>query len=436
MQGKKIGQRLIESGYISPEHLKEALEIQKTKSDRICNILIKLGHLGEEDLFDLLSTIPGMATVSLSYHEFNPRILEAVSHELALRLEVIPIDKIGNVLTVAMVCPLDQAGAKELEMATGLEIRPLLSTRRDVLEVLENYYAKVETNKYLSNYDTNPETHSEARLIAGIESLPTVPHVLNMISSIAKDPRSSASELAEVVSTDAALSARILKLANLPAFGKSQTIGDIGQAIDLLGLEKAKRLLSSVPVFHPSSDHGEFDFITYWNHCVACAELARWIAITQESCNANEAYVAGLLHDIGKVVLATKVSPIKIRDEKPDSLRRSRKSRLTMKAREKALGSSHAEVSYFLSENWLLPLSITNAVRYHHMPGLAESSKVLSCIVYLANVFCKMHRSELARKDSFDRGTQDALEVLGFSERTLCKILKAYAAKGSIVLVS
>lgn len=435
MRRKKIGQLLIENDYVSPEHLKEALEAQKARPDRICNILIELGYLDEDDLFELLSAMPGMASVDLSKHEVNSRLLELLRYEVARRLEVVPIGKIGNVLTVAMVCPLDRAGRKELERATGLQIRPLLSTRRDVFAVLKKYYGDLETKKYLSTVETSPEAQSEAVLIAGIESLPTLPNVLNMISSAGKDPDLCAADLADIATTDGAVSARLLKLANLPAFGYARTISDVGRAIEMLGPEKAAAMALSVPVFHPSRDEVAFDFKAYWNHSLACAELARWIAITQESCEPGEAFIAGLLHDMGKVVVTMRARPKQSEADLPEEIRSTMKNCLTMKAKEKALGTTHSEVGYLLSENWLLPPSIGSAIRYHHMPELDPDFRILSSIAYLANVFCKLHRSELMREGGFDHDVRQALEPLGFSERTLYKILKVYAEKGSVVLV-
>ena len=123
MEKKRIGELLVEGGWVTSEDLGKALEIQKEKGDRIGNLLIDLGYLSEESFFEFLNTISYTPAVDLSACEIEQEIIGLVPEELARRLELLPIGKIGKVLTVGMVCPLDEKGKLELEHATGLKIR-------------------------------------------------------------------------------------------------------------------------------------------------------------------------------------------------------------------------------------------------------------------------------------------------------------------------
>ena len=123
---KKIGELLVESGYVTPDQVNHALEVQKTRNERICSILIDLGHLTEEAFFKFLSEMPEVASMNLSNYRLSEDIINLVPAEIALKLEIVPIGKIGNLLTLAMVCPLDRGGVKEVEDATGFRVRPVL----------------------------------------------------------------------------------------------------------------------------------------------------------------------------------------------------------------------------------------------------------------------------------------------------------------------
>ncbi len=434
MEKKKIGQLLIEGGYISPGQLKEGLEIQKTKRERICNILMDLGYLSEEDFLEFLSTMPGTASIELSGFEVDQKTLELVRHELARRLELVPLGKLGNLLTVAMVCPLDNAGRKELEETTGLKVRPILCSRSAVLETLDRYYRDLETvngEEYeegdLSTLEGPLKLKSIARLVAGIEELPTLPDIVAKVSAVINNPDSSAADLAKVVATDASLSANILKLANSPAFGFSRKVSDIQHAIALLGFKETQALVMSVSVYERLSDSADFDFKSYWNHSFACATLSRLISRSLKAPGMENAFVAGLLHDVGKVVLAVK---LRQKREKAISVKTA-EGIAEHEAEEKVLGVTHAEIGYLLGEHWLLPPLLTNAIRYHHTPELEPEPKGLGGITFLANRYCKKTPEELTAGTDFDERVRNVLKGIGLSDGTLRVTLEGYAGISS-----
>jgi len=423
VEKKKIGELLLQNGYIDSEHLEEALEVQKSSSDRICNILIDLGHLSEDSYFEFMNAIAGIGSIDLSGYEVDLDLIRLIRHPLARRLEIVPVGKMGRLLTVAMVCPLDEAAKTQIEDTTGLKVMPLLSARSHVLKVLDGSYKKFKAERDLSRFQMALEPKAVAKLVAGIETLPALPDVLSEVSSMACDADSSIDELASLISTDCSLSVRILKLSNLAAFGFSRKISNIRQAIGILGLKEAQRYAASVPVYHSGDDKAEFDYRAYRKHSLSCARLAKFVSLNLKICKAEDAYVAGLLHDMGKIVLAVK----KRRKQGKVPPHRSAAGNFGQRTIEESLEVSHMDVGYCLGENWNLPHTLTNAILYHHNPDIDPAPGSLSCIVSLANTFCRLEPSELEENIAFDWTVLETLEALGLSQIAFRQTLKAYA---------
>lgn len=430
MEKKKIGELLIESGYATAEQVAEALEVQKTKSERICNILIDLGYLSEEGFLEFLGTRPGIASVELARCEIDSEILDLIPRELAIQLEAVPIGKIRNLLTLAMVCPLDEAGRIKLEDVTGLRIKPVLCSRGAVYNALERYYKSPEEAEFvqeraadISELQASLKLRRVATLTEQIEELPTLPEITTAISAIATDPDSSASDLAKVIATDAALSAKILKLANSAAFGFSREISSIQHAVALLGFKATHALALSISIFDSLIDKADFDFKAHWNHSYACATLTKLISLHLPSCETEVAFVAGLLHDVGKVVLAMNMH----RKQEEATLLHSTSAISAIEAEEKVLGITHAEVGYLLGEHWLLPTTLTNAIRYHHSPELEPEPKGLGSVVFLANLFCDRATPQIDENSAFDAKAREVMETLGIPDGVFARMIETYS---------
>ncbi len=102
-----------------------------------------------------------------------------------------------------------------------------------------------------------------------------------------------------------------------------------------------------------------------------------------------------------------------------------------LQAEEKILGLTHAEVGYLLSERWLLPDTLTNAIRHHHSPGLEAESTALTGVIFLANIFSKTGTSEAESNGNFSDDVQDILEKLGVSENVFRQTLEVYSGLAS-----
>lgn len=433
---KRIGELLIENGYVTPDQVNEALDVQKRRHERLANILIDLGYLSEADFLEFLGTIPGSASIELSACAIEREILDLVPGRLARSLEMVPIGKLGHSLTVAMVCPLDEAGRNELEEATGLKVRPVLCSRGAVYTALDRYYSEefaepvpaVEREGDLSvgnltNLEDALKLRRVASLVEEIGEIPTLPTIIQTISDIVNDPDSSAADLAAVIGGDVGLSAKILKLANSAAFGFSREISDIQHAIALLGFRQTQALALSVPVFENLIKLARFDFQSFWKHSLRCANLSRLLSLALKGRGIESAFVAGLLHDIGQVVFAMSVQG---KQAQADALQ-SATDISPIEAEEKVLGITHAEIGYHLGEHWRLPLTLTAAIRYHHSPEMQPHPQDISSIVFLANLFCDMKPTQYQQLEEFGEKTRKILGDLQISDAAFRDTLQAFA---------
>ncbi|MFH0839369.1 MAG: hypothetical protein V1893_04195 [Candidatus Omnitrophota bacterium] len=137
---KPIGEILIEKGVITKEQLFKALKLQKDDKKPVGQILIDSGFAKEEDIVQALTMQYGLPYLPLKNYELNPEVIKIVPKTLALKYSLIPIDRIGNTLTVSITDLLDQAVISELEKLTNLKIQFFVSTASDIKEACKRYY--------------------------------------------------------------------------------------------------------------------------------------------------------------------------------------------------------------------------------------------------------------------------------------------------------
>ncbi len=206
-----------------------------------------------------------------------------------------------------------------------------------------------------------------------IIGLPTLPTIVTQLIAVVGDPASSARQIAQLVSTDQALTAKILKVANSAFYGFSREIETVQLAIVVLGIEMVKNIGLSVAVlkrFSQGNEHDLFDRQRFWEHAIGSGVAARMLARKfYDRRKADEAFVAGVLHDIGKLILIEYFY-----DEFVEALTLAADKEIAIvDAEEQVLGVSHADVGGWLAEKWNLPPHLVNAITYHHRPFEQET---------------------------------------------------------------
>jgi len=205
-------------------------------------------------------------------------------------------------------------------------------------------------------------------VIGAVHTLPSVPSLYTDVIAEIESPTGTASVVGEVVECDPGMTAKILQIANSAAFGLGRPITSPGQAVSLLGMDIIKSLVLSVGVFRQFDDTQikGYSIDDMFRHCMKVASLARQIARHQGSPAdaVGEAFTAGTLHDIGKLILATNAP-----DQWAEIQAIIKRERISgCEAERRVLGTDHAAIGAYLLSMWGLPQALVEAIAFHHCP--------------------------------------------------------------------
>lgn len=245
----------------------------------------------------------------------------------------------------------------------------------------------------------SPDAHPTARLDDGeiarrIHELPPLPRALTEALRVVRSDSLSAGGCVQAIEQDAVLAARMLRLANSPFYGACGRVSSVGDAVRLLGLRTVASVVVAVSMHSLLARWHEGDshlFQAYWQHAVATATAARELA-SAAGVDPDEAFLAGLLHDLGRLVLAVFV---------PGPARLARAHAMTedidpRDAEARFIGRAHDDVGAAVAGHWLLPEPIVAAIGLHHAPPPAAecSTAALAAVTHVADAIA--HAMDLA----------------------------------------
>lgn len=141
---KQLGELLIERGVIKGAQLAKALDVQKERGGLIGEVLVELGFASEEDIAQALTAQYGFPYLPLENYEINPEILGIIPGRVARQYMLLPIDKIGNNLTLVMSNPLNIQAIEDVEMLSGCSVQTFVSTSSDIKKAIGKYYKEKE----------------------------------------------------------------------------------------------------------------------------------------------------------------------------------------------------------------------------------------------------------------------------------------------------
>ena len=245
----------------------------------------------------------------------------------------------------------------------------------------------------MSEIDEKSRELIRTRIINKMQDIKSFPQFVLETMRKLNDPESNAADVAKSLSRDEGLVLRILKLANSAAYGMTRKISNISEAIALLGYKSVSNIVLAATVYSAMDkglsgyalDRGEL-----WRHSLMVAYTARKLAQLTEKVSTEDAYVGGLLHDIGKVILNDYVRfgygiIVKMVEEKHIPF---------TEAEVQVLGFDHAAIGEILISKWDMPESYRTVVAYHHKPHELPEDKMqyqpLLDVVTLANTICLM----------------------------------------------
>ncbi len=244
--------------------------------------------------------------------------------------------------------------------------------------------------------------------IAFSKNLPTLPQILLNLIDVCNRDDSTIDEMSQIINTDPSLSANVMRLINSAYYSLPNRVTTTGQAIVLLGTDAIKNIAisSSVyQVFDGVKGDSVFKRKLFWWHSLMCATLARLIAGKSNYSSPDEAFLSGLLHDIGKLALL-----VNFPEEYPGILRSSSNRTDLLLEGEKRLGGTHCEVGSWMLDQWKMKSFIADAVLYHHEPlkKILDASPLVK-ITFVANILSSENLEANTRY-------RTAEEVFGFGQ--------------------
>ena len=203
-------------------------------------------------------------------------------------------------------------------------------------------------------------------VVSRLRSVPSLPTIYNELMDVLRLDDPPLSKIGKVIAKDVGMAAKILQLANSAFIGARGRVSNLVQAISLIGTETVRTLVLSVHVFSRFDNDSEVDPYVQplWEHSIATAGLAQKIANSENAPKGvvDESFTAGLLHDIGKVVLLAELP----KDYRPIL---AKNSGVIAPHELEKLGCTHAQVGAYLISIWGLPVPLVRAVAFHHCPG-------------------------------------------------------------------
>ncbi len=258
-----------------------------------------------------------------------------------------------------------------------------------------------------------------AKVVQVTGDLPAMPHIAAQVMDKLSNPNSTPKDIYTLISKDQSLAARVLKVANSPYYGASRSISSLRDAILFMGFDAIKSLIMTAVM------KGMFSAMSLsekllWEHSIGCGVASKMLAEEVGFQSPDEAFLTGLMHDIGKAVLF-----LRIPDMMKDIMQEAYNEGTDFyEVEQQKLGFTHAEVGQVIADKWRFALDIEDAIANHHHPDQARSAHDLSNIVSLANSFC--HKLEIGptRKPDMDLMELESTKALNIDTTAIAKILE------------
>src|SRR5512146_1363670 len=138
----RIGELLLKEKRVTPEQLQEALNYQKANGGKLGYNLVKLGFVKEEDITSLLSKVYGVPSINLSEFDIDPLVIKLIPGETAQKYQIIPVNRAGATLTIAMTDPTNVFAMDDIKFMTGYNVEPVVASETAVIEAIQKYYGR------------------------------------------------------------------------------------------------------------------------------------------------------------------------------------------------------------------------------------------------------------------------------------------------------
>ena len=224
-------------------------------------------------------------------------------------------------------------------------------------------------------------------LVQGSIKISSLPEVFFRVNAVLNDPNSSFEDIADVISSDVSLSARLMKVVNSAFYGYPAQIDTIAHAISIIGTWQLRDLALSTTIISTFKGVSEkhISMNSFWRHSLTCGITARLIAIQNREPNPERLFLAGILHDIGRLILFENLPA----ESKIIMDRFSKENKLLYQLERETIGFDHSDIGAALMEFWNLPESLREVIGFHHNPLEAQNFGYEASIIHLSDIIAK-----------------------------------------------
>lgn len=410
----------LNQGLINEEQAAEALAEFVPDKEKIFETLIRLQIITEDQLHAFLAKESGTAMISLAHFTIDRHLTDLIPIELITSQWVLPIDKLGRSMTVAMVCPLDTAAIRAVEEYSGLRLRPMLCKASEFQISLNKHFRHKSKEpggltaqpitrtmippKKQSETPTQEKATTAAKVvdfreaIQALDTLPVPTKIMNLVDASVGTDAVGLRQIIAAAQKTPPFTARLLSNANSQAYGIPGQVNSIPMAVALLGDEAISIVTMALPKYTTADE----SLWNPWNHFSQyVAKVAALFAGGSGRVVPNEAYCAGLLHGIGVYALAA------VAEEETKHIDPALIGPARLAVEEQLFKLCHNEAGAILCRRWNIPESIATAVGWYPDPGKAGSFRDLAELLFiatqLATVDGSLNRDALTLcKESFD----------------------------------
>lgn len=228
------------------------------------------------------------------------------------------------------------------------------------------------------------------QLLHDVDGLVSLPQVSMRVNEMVDDPGYSASDIGKVISQDPGLTARLLRIANSPFYGLSNTVDTVARAVTVLGLKQIRDLViatTSIQAFEGIPN----DIVTmddFWKHNISCGIAARYLAHMMPGIDKETMFIAGLLHDIGQLIIFSKLPQqalraISMMEDDPQEPE-------LHQVETRIMGFDHAQLGAALLKQWHLPAVFQQCTGFHHNIEGAQLHPRETALVHISNAIAVM----------------------------------------------
>ena len=326
----------------------------------------------------------------------------------------VPDERLPSGKKIALRCPACKGAIKvDLRTKSSQSERPSSETKQ-----------KEKENTSVPSMPAEKKRGSDEalknRILKSMTDLPPMSQTVHKVFKIMSDPNSSFKELAKILETDAAIAAKVLKMANSSYYGLSGNVSSIQHASVVLGHETLGNLMTMAGTSGLLDDRLKgygLEPGDLWRHSMAVAFGAKIIAKKKSPALADDAFAAGLIHDVGKLILDPYVFERK--EAFQEFLAGDQQGFLD--AEREILGFDHSEIASEVCKSWHIPEALSISIRYHHYPSESQGSE-LAYIVHIADWVAMMGGFATGIDGMLYQMDDKAMEFLDLKEKDMSKI--------------